>query len=99
MGIWFVRREKMNKFGRGGGRGMDRYDPKNPPKYLDPNNYKNENLSGCTNKAEFTIDEVEGERDDMSVDITSVESGEPGAVSSNEIEVKGPSAYVEPSTN
>ena len=84
----------MNKFGRGGGRGMNRYDPENPPKYLDPN-YKNEKVSGYTNKSESELVEVEGERKTMSVDITTVERGEPGAVPSNEIKVKGPSAYVE----
>jgi len=84
----------MNKFGRGGGRGMNRYDPENPPKYLDPN-YRNEKVSGYTNKSESQFDGVEGERKTMSIDITTVERGEPGAVLSNEIEVKGPSTYVE----
>jgi len=85
----------MNKFGRGGGRGMDRYDPENPPKYLDPN-YKNEKVSSYTNKSKDVIDELVRGSDDMSIDITTVEIGEPGALPSNEIEVKGPSTYVEP---
>ena len=87
----------MNKFGRGGGRGMDRYDPENPPKYLDPN-YKNEKVNGYTNKLKSAKDKLESESVDMCIDITTVAAGESGAVSSNEIEVEGPSTYVETGT-
>ena len=87
----------MNRLARGGGRGMDRYDPENPPKYLDPN-YKNEKVNGYTNKLKSVKDEFESESVEMCIDITTVAAGESGAVPSNEIEVEGPSTYVETGT-